>query len=121
MEFPSAKPPATWWKQLAEYLHDATGHELRRLQIHCRNGAVTIQAIAPTEALKRQAEDAARNVVPANCLTLAISVAQSPEAKSPENGSSKKPRNRSLGRVVGGLTDPGIAVYRRLRSLTVGD
>lgn len=74
MTFASDKPRGAWWKQLSEHIHARTGRQLRRLQIRMSAGRITIAGRVPTEAVRRQAEEAAREVVPDGFLSLLLRV-----------------------------------------------
>jgi hypothetical protein len=71
-------PSGAWWKQLSTHLHERTHNRLRGLQIRAVNGRVSIQAKAPSDRVRTQAEAAAREIVPDRLLAMRIKVDDSP-------------------------------------------
>jgi hypothetical protein len=107
----------TWWKQLSDYLHRGTDHRLRRLQIRAASGRVQIDAIAPTAAVREQAEQVARDLLPESLLSMRIRV------DGDENPSDRTPPRRP--REAGAPYNPdvciGLLVYRRMQQLVNGN
>ncbi|RIK77106.1 MAG: hypothetical protein DCC68_18015 [Planctomycetota bacterium] len=67
-------PSGAWWKQLSSHLHERTHNRLRGLQIRAVGGRVSIQASAPCDRVRSQAEAAAREIVPDALLAMRIKV-----------------------------------------------
>jgi hypothetical protein len=117
-------PSGAWWKQLSDHLHERTHHRLRGLQIRAVGGRVSIQASAPCDRVRNQAEEAAREVVPDGILAMRIRVDGSSDRKhttsapSPEEQRNEQQLNTR--RVLPSLS-AGHIVYRRLRRLVNGN
>jgi hypothetical protein len=73
-------PTGAWWKQLSSHLHERTHNRLRGLQIRAVGGRVSIQAKAPCDRVRTQAEAAAREIVPDRLLAMRIKVDESPNS-----------------------------------------
>jgi hypothetical protein len=79
-------PSGAWWKQLSTHLHERTHNRLRGLQIRAVNGRVSIQAKAPCDRVRTQAEVAAREIVPDRLLAMRIKVDDSPGSVANRTG-----------------------------------
>jgi hypothetical protein len=110
------QPSGAWWKQLSDHLHERTHHRLRGLQIRAVGGRVSIQASAPCERTRSQAEAAAREVVPDGLLAMRIKVDGAPhrgDAAHADSAPGDKPAAPAL--------FSGHVVYRRLRRIVNGN
>jgi hypothetical protein len=109
------QPSGAWWKQLSDHLHQRTHNRLRRLQIRAVGGRVSIQAIAPCDRVRNQAEEAAREVVPDDLLAMRIKV----------DGHGEIVVSDADGRSTTPASTPGLFVgqvlHRRLRRLVGGN
>jgi hypothetical protein len=120
------QPSGAWWKQLSDLLHERTHHRLRGLQIRAVGGRVSIQASAPSDRVRNQAEEAAREVVPDGILAMRIKVVgtidrvapDSPEASEHEHPRAELPKSD---RRIAPSLFAGQVVYRRLRRLVSGN
>jgi hypothetical protein len=107
-----------WWKQLSDHLHHGTDSRLRRLQIRTNGAGVTIEATAPSPAIRDRAEQAAREVVPDNLLSLRIRVeGDGGGGRAPTAGAADR---RARPACAGDLC-VGLLVYRRMRELVEGN
>jgi hypothetical protein len=115
--FPST-PRIDWWKRLADQMHAGTDWRLRRLQIRRHAGEVLVEAIAPDDKVRKNAERIARELIPGDFLRISIRV-------HPGSTDACSLRNRSANRLAA-ATDrsspsiPEVLMYRRCHRLLGG-
>lgn len=121
-------PSGAWWKQLSNHLHERTHNRLRGLQIRAVGGRVSIQASAPCDRVRSQAEAAAREIVPDALLAMRIKVdrgheqhdrSASTERTNPERPVAAPPAVE-YGRQAPSLF-AGQVIYRRMHRLVNGN
>lgn len=108
------QPSGAWWKQLSNHLHERTHSRLRGLQIRAVGGRISIQASAPSDRVRNQAEAAAREVVPEGLLAMRIRVVGANNPAT-EAASDEPAVERTLPPLCSGHM-----VYRRLSRLVHG-
>jgi hypothetical protein len=110
------QPSGAWWKQLSNHLHERTHSRLRGLQIRAVGGRVSIQASAPCDKVRSQAEAAAREVVPDGLLAMKIKV-DDPKDRPPDAVETSE----SGGHTPTSSLLTGEVLYRRMHRLVNGN
>lgn len=119
-------PSGAWWKQLSTHLHERTHNRLRGLQIRAVGGRIAIQASAPCDRVRSQAEAAAREIVPDGLLAMRIQVDRNTSRQADRNTRSGPEQAEAASPAIphergAPALFAGQVIYRRMRRLVDGN